>query len=203
MGPIALSFDKKCYNVTAPGDNLDKTCFHWMHVLTAQAQVTASGMFPWSDWSTRSADRYSCQRNSFSAECTCRLHAVVSMTLCAFWRKQTSARSSRPIKIGQHTRMTTGSRKPGAFIKTAHHGNNNDNTNNDNNNNYKIIIVTIIIITIMALSFNHGYHWRIGCTELNYVYPLWVNIYLEKRSKTHRHILFILQNIDHRDLIAI
>ena len=50
------------------------------------------------------ADRYSCQRNSFSAECTCRLHAVLSMTLlrCAVWRKQTSARSSHPIKVGQN-----------------------------------------------------------------------------------------------------
>ena len=87
--------------------------------------------------STLSADRYSCQRNSFSAESTCRLHAVVSMTLCAVWRKQTSARSSRPMKIGQH-RMTTGSRKPGVFIKTAHHENNNDNKNNDNNNKQEI-----------------------------------------------------------------
>ena len=50
MGPITLTFGKKCYSVTTPGDNLHKTCFHWMHVLTTQAQVTASGIFPWSDW---------------------------------------------------------------------------------------------------------------------------------------------------------
>ena len=88
MGPIKLSFGKKCNNVITPGDKLQiykqhKTCFYWMHVLTVQAQVTASGIFPWSDWSTwstLSVDRH--QRNSFSAECTCRLHAVVSMTLC-------------------------------------------------------------------------------------------------------------------------
>ena len=102
IGPIPLSFGKKCYSVTTP-DNLQisstKRAFHWMHVLTTQARVTASGIFPW-----LIADRYSCQRNSFSAECTCRLHTVLSMTLlrCAVWRKQTSARSSRPIKVGQN-----------------------------------------------------------------------------------------------------
>ena len=74
--------------------------------------------------------------------------------------------------------MTTGSSKPGIFIKTAHHENNNDNKNNDNNNK-KISIVTTIMITTMALSFYQGYHWRNGCPELNYVYPLWVNICLE------------------------
>ena len=70
----------------------------------------------------------------------------------------------------------------------------------------------------MALSLNHGYHWRNGCPELNYVYLLWVNICLENAVKpqnnqsgtlfcgkpeAHRHILFILQNIERRDLIAI
>ena len=66
-----------------------KTCFHWMHVLTTQAQVTASGIFPWSDWltwSTLSVDRYSCQRNSFSAECTYRLHSARTATQWSAWR---------------------------------------------------------------------------------------------------------------------
>ena len=31
--------------------------------------------------------------------------------------------------------MTTGSRKPGVFVKTAHHKNNTDNKNNEDNNN--------------------------------------------------------------------
>ena len=104
MGPITLSFGKKCYNVTTPGDNLQISSTKRAFILTAQAHVTASGYF--SDLidqqSTLSADRYSCQWNSFSAKCTSGLHAVASMTLCAVWRKQTSARSSRPIKIGQH-----------------------------------------------------------------------------------------------------
>ena len=39
-------------------------------------------------------------RSQQSARAAC--NAVVSMTLCAVWRKQTSARNSRPIKIGQH-----------------------------------------------------------------------------------------------------
>ena len=57
--------------------------------------------------------------------------------------------------------MTTESRKPGIFIKTAHHENNNDNKNNyNNNNNKKTLKVTIIMVTTMALSFNQGYHWR-------------------------------------------
>ena len=102
MGPITQSVGKKCYNVTTPRDNLQISSTKRAFILTTEAQVTASGIFPWSDWSTLCTDRYSCQGNSFSAECTCHLHAVVSMTLCAVWRKQTSARSSRPIKIGQH-----------------------------------------------------------------------------------------------------
>ena len=104
MGPITLTFGKKCYSVTTSGDNLQISSTKRAFILTAQAQVIASGYFPdlIDQQSTLSADRYSCQRNSFSAECTCRLHAVVCMTLCAVWRKQTSARSSRPIKIGQH-----------------------------------------------------------------------------------------------------
>ena len=43
--------------------------------------------------------------------------------------------------------MTTGSRKPGVFVKTAQHENNNDNKNhdnndddNDNNSNYGTVI---------------------------------------------------------------
>ena len=86
MGPITLTFGKKCYSVTTPGDNLQISSTKRAIILTAQAQVTASGYFPdlIDQQSTLiSADRYSCQRNLFSAECTCRLHAVVSMTLCA------------------------------------------------------------------------------------------------------------------------
>ena len=44
--------------------------------------------------------------------------------------------------------MTTGARKPGVFVKTAHHENNNDNKNNDNNNKNNNL-VTIMIITTM------------------------------------------------------
>ena len=44
-------------------------------------------------------------------------------------------------------------------------------------------MMIIITTTTMALSFNRGYHWRNGCPELNYVYPLWVNICLEKAVK--------------------
>ena len=86
--------------MTTPGDNLQISSTKRAFFLTAQAQVTASGYFPdlIDQKSTLSADRHSCQRNSFSAECRCRLHAVVSVTLCAVWRKQTSARSSHPIK---------------------------------------------------------------------------------------------------------
>ena len=72
MGPITLSFGKKCYNVTTPGNNLQISSTKRAFILTAQAQVTASGYFPdlIDQKSTLSADRYSCQRNSFSAECT-------------------------------------------------------------------------------------------------------------------------------------
>ena len=52
----------------------------------------------------------------------------------------------------------------------------------------KIIIVAIIIITTMTLSFNHGYHWRNGCPELNYVYPLWVHICLENAVKPQNNV---------------
>ena len=96
------SFGKKCCNVTTPGDNLQISstkrsfieCIFLPHRLSSLHQ----GYFPDLIDQHFSADRYSCQRNSFSsAECMCRLHAGISMTLCAVWRKQTSARSSRPI----------------------------------------------------------------------------------------------------------
>ena len=48
MGPITLGFGKKCYNVTTPGDNLQISTKR----VFIQAQVTAWGIFPWSDWST-------------------------------------------------------------------------------------------------------------------------------------------------------
>ena len=51
-GAITLSFGKKCYNVTTPGDNLQISSTKRAFSLTAQDQVTASGIFPWSDWST-------------------------------------------------------------------------------------------------------------------------------------------------------
>ena len=98
VGPITLTFGKKCYSVTTPGDNLQ---------ISSTKRAFIEYMFlPRRDISQiwLIADRYSCQQNSFSAECTCRLHAVLSMTLlrCVVWRKQTSARSSRPIKVGQN-----------------------------------------------------------------------------------------------------
>ena len=52
MGPITLSSGKKCYNVTTPGDNLQISSTKCAFILTAQAQVTASRICPWSDWST-------------------------------------------------------------------------------------------------------------------------------------------------------
>ena len=100
MGPITLSFGKKCYNVTTCKLAAQNVFSFLPHRLRSLHQGYFHDLID--QQSTLSADRYSCQRNSFSAECTCRLHAVVSMTLCAVWRKQTSARSSRPIKIGQH-----------------------------------------------------------------------------------------------------
>ena len=63
--------------------------------------------------------------------------------------------------------MTTESRKPGVFVKTAHR----ENNNNNNDNKKMMIVIIMITITTMVLSFNHGYHWHNGCTELNYVYP--------------------------------
>ena len=53
------------------------------------------------------------------------------------------------------------------------------------NNN---LVTIIIIITTMALPFNHGYHWRNGCPELNYVYPLWVNICVENAIKPQNNV---------------
>ena len=104
MGPITLTFGKKCYSVTTPGDNLQisstKRAFIECMLLPAgSGHCIRDISLIW-----LIADRYSCQRNSFSAECTCRMHTVLSMTLlrCAVWRKQTSARSSRPIKVGQN-----------------------------------------------------------------------------------------------------
>ena len=49
-------------------------------------------------------------------------------------------------------------------------------------------LLTIIIITTMELPFNHGYHWRNGCPELNYVYPLWVNICVENAIKPQNNV---------------
>ena len=55
MGPITLTVGKKCYSVTTPVDNLQFSSTKRAFILTAQAQVTASGIFPWSDWSTINA----------------------------------------------------------------------------------------------------------------------------------------------------
>ena len=49
MEPITLSFGKKCYNMTTPDDNLQISSTKRAFILTAQDQVTASGIFPWSD----------------------------------------------------------------------------------------------------------------------------------------------------------
>ena len=38
MGPITLSFGKKCYNVTTPGDNLQISSTKRAFILTAQDQ---------------------------------------------------------------------------------------------------------------------------------------------------------------------
>ena len=53
--------------------------------------------------------------------------------------------------------MTTGSRKPGVFVKTAHHENNNENKNHDNNDddnnnnsNYGTVILIADIIGAMG-----------------------------------------------------
>ena len=45
-----------------------------------------------------------------------------------------------------------------------------------------------LYLTPTLLSFNHGYHWRNGCPELNYVYPLWVNICLENAVKPQNNV---------------
>ena len=95
MGPITLTFGKKCYSV--PRVTTCKLAAQNVLSLNAYSYHAGSGHCIWDIsliWLI--ADRYSCQRNSFSAECTCRLHTVLSMTLlrCAVWRKQTSARSA-------------------------------------------------------------------------------------------------------------
>ena len=52
MGPITLTFGKKCYSVTTPGDNLlvssTKRAFIECMFLPRRF-ITASGIFPWSD----------------------------------------------------------------------------------------------------------------------------------------------------------
>ena len=104
MGLITLTFGKKCYSVTTPGDNLQISSTKRLSLNACSYHASSGHCIRDISLIWLIADRYSCQRNSFSAECTCRLHAVLSMTLlrCAVWRKQTSARSSRQIKIGQH-----------------------------------------------------------------------------------------------------
>ena len=174
-----------------------------MHVLTTQAQVTASGIFPWSDWSTWSTlsvnETRSQQSAGQSARAAC--NAVVSMTLCgahAGWHVNKPGNNSRTTPAWQldHVNPAYSLRRHTMImiIKIMI------------TIMIKIIIVTMIKITIttMVLSFNHGYHWRNGCPELNYVYNCIVGWYMfRKRSKAHRHILFILLNIERRDLIAI
>ena len=74
--------------------------------------------------------------------------------------------------------MTTESRKPGVFIKTAHHKNNkdkdnDDSNNNDNNNNYGTVIQSWISLA----------QWM-PRTELRLsLIALWVNICLENAVK--------------------
>ena len=55
MGPITLTFGKKCYSVTTPGDNLQISStkcasIECMFLPRRLRSVTASGIFPWSDW---------------------------------------------------------------------------------------------------------------------------------------------------------
>ena len=167
MGPITLSFGEKCYNVTTPGDNMQISSTKCVFILTAQAQVTASGIFPWSDWSTLSADRYSCQRNSFSAESARAACTQWSAWRCALFGVNKPSNKNRTTPAWQLDHVNPAySLKRHIMrrimimtikIMTAII--------------IRIIIVTIIIRTIMALSCNHGYHWRDGCPEMNYVCP--------------------------------
>ena len=104
MGPIPLSFDKKCYNVTTPGNNSQisstKRAFVECMFLLHRLRSLHQGYFP---------DLIDCRSVFMSTKLVLsRVHVLpvrsVSMTLlrCAVWRKQTSARSSRPIKVGQN-----------------------------------------------------------------------------------------------------
>ena len=89
------------------------------------------------------------------------------------------------------------------FIKTEHHENNNENNDKDNNyNNNKAMIITI---TMMVLLFDRiSLTQWVSRTELRLSkISLWVKYMFRKRCKAHRHILFILQNIERRDLITI
>ena len=78
MGPITLSFGKKCYSVRTPGDNLQisrtKRAFIECMFLSRRLRSLHQGYFPdlidQHDQHDRwlSVDRYSCQRNSFSEQ---------------------------------------------------------------------------------------------------------------------------------------
>ena len=95
MGPITLSFGKKCYNVTTPGDNLQISstkrayveCMFSPHRLRSLHQ----GYFP---------DLIDCRPVFMSKKFVLsRVHVPPARSAqhdavrCAVWRKQTSARS--------------------------------------------------------------------------------------------------------------
>ena len=90
MGPITLTFGKKCYSVTTPGDNLQISSTKVLSLNACSYHAGSGHCIRDISLIWLIADRYSCQLNLFSAECTCRLRGVLSMTLlrCAVWRKQ-------------------------------------------------------------------------------------------------------------------
>ena len=127
MGPITQSFDKKCHNVTTPGNNF---------------QISSTYVLSLNTCSYRAGSGH-CIRdipliwliNMINTQCRLafmstklilsRVH-VPPATQWSAWRCALfDVNKPAPVAAVQYksdnTRMTTGSRKPGVFIKTAHH----------------------------------------------------------------------------------
>ena len=129
MGTITRTFGKKCYSVTTPGDNLQisstKRAFIECMFLPRRLR---------SDWLPTSIPVRE-TRSQQSARAAC--------TQCSAWRCCVAlfdVNKPAPVAAVQwksdKTCMTTESRKPGVFVKTAHrNNNNNDNKKNDDSNN--------------------------------------------------------------------
>ena len=109
MGPFTLSFGKKCYNVTTPGDNLQisstKHAFIECMFLPCRLRLLHQGYFPdLIDQHDQHSVSTGIHVNETRSQQSVLLHAVVNLTLCAahaVWHVNKQGNKSRKTPAWQ------------------------------------------------------------------------------------------------------